>query len=390
MSVALAVPGDAPVLFEERPTLHGRKIGIATLNSPKTLNGFSLQMSHLLDDKLINWLQDPAIAVVVLQAAGEKAFCAGGDLHALYKSMVDFRARGDTDVRANLYAAEFFSHEYRLDYRIHTSTKPVLCWGHGIVMGGGIGLMGGASHRVVTERSKVAFPEISVGLYPDVGGSWILNRVPDGAGLFLGLTGAPLNANDAIYAGLADCLIEEEKRGAVLDALLEVAWSDNPDTARSQLDGVLQAFRAEPGDGPLQRHREQLAHVVHHDSLEVVVEAIAAISDEDPWLVTAKKNLAAGAPSTARLTYELHHRTRSMSLADVYRLELLVSLKCAAHGDFAEGIRAILIDKDRNPHWRPATLVEASHDWVQDFFKAPWKESEHPLADLGQDHDVRR
>ncbi|NOK24178.1 enoyl-CoA hydratase/isomerase family protein, partial [Corallococcus carmarthensis] len=139
----------------------------------------------------------------------------------LYKAMVAFREAGHSDIRQNAYAAEFFDVEYRVDYLIHTYTKPILCWGHGIVMGGGIGLMSGASHRVVSERSKLAFPEITVGLFPDVGGSWLLPRVPGNGGLFLALTGALLNPGDAIYAGLADVHVAEERRSAVFDALLQ-------------------------------------------------------------------------------------------------------------------------------------------------------------------------
>jgi len=390
MSAVAADAIDAPVLFEERASSNARRIGIATLNAPKTLNGFSLAMTHLLDAKLQAWAADPSVAVVVLQGAGEKAFCAGGDLHSLYRSMVEYRSRGSTDVRDNTYAAQFFADEYRLDYRIHTYPKPILCWGHGIVMGGGIGLMSGASHRVVTERSKVAFPEISVGLYPDVGGSWLLNRVPEGAGLFLGLTGAPLNAADAIHAGMADWFLQEDQRKAVFEALTEVSWSDDAASTKSQLSDLLGQFANAPGEGPLQQHRALVASLCDFASLEAVAHAIETMGEEDGWLGTARKTLAAGAPSTARLTFELSRRTASMSLADVFRLEYLISLKCAAHGDFAEGIRALLIDKDREPHWHPATLAEATHEWVADFFVAPWQESEHPLADLGNDFGVRR
>jgi len=381
---------EAPVLFEERATANGRRIGIATLNAPKTLNGLSLEMARLLDAQLQAWASDAAIVMVLLQGAGEKAFCAGGDLHGLYRSMLDYRASGSHDIRDNSYASNFFAVEYRLDYRIHTYPKPFLCWGHGIVMGGGIGLMAGASHRVVTERSKLAFPEITIGLYPDVGGSWLLNRVPDRAGLFLALTGAPLNAGDAIHAGLADWSLREEQRSTVYDALIDMPWSDDAAAAHNQLSGLLKHHASTPGDGPLQRHHTLVAQVCAHEALELIAAALANIDRYDPWLETAKQTLAAGAPSSARLAFELQRRTTSMSLADVFRLEYLVSLQCAAHGDFAEGIRALLIDKDRQPHWRPGTLAEASHAWVDDFFLAPWPDSEHPLANLGDDTDSRR
>lgn len=381
---------DAPVLFEERATRHGKRIGIATLNAARTLNGLSLEMARLLDAQLIAWADDEAIAIVVLQGAGEKALCAGGDLLGLYRGMLDYQVRdrwsGDPflDPRGNVHAEAFFETEYRLDYRIHTYPKPLLCWGHGIVMGGGIGLMAGASHRVVSERSRLAFPEITVGLFPDVGGSWVLNRVPAGAGVFLALTGAPLSAGDALYAGMADHFIAEARRSDVMAAACDTLWSDQAGDNHRQLTALLQGFGQEAPAGPLQAHAALIASLCAHDDVAEVVADIAAVDDQDPWLQTAKATLAAGSPGSARLGYELQSRTRSLSLADVFRLEYTVALHCAAHGDFSEGIRALLIDKDRNPQWNPPHLRQADSTWAETFFQAPWPENEHPLADLGR------
>jgi enoyl-CoA hydratase/carnithine racemase len=376
---------DAPVLFEERDAANGKRIGVATLNAPKTLNGLSLDMARLLDERLRAWAGDDGIAMVVLQGAGEKAFCAGGDLHSLYRSMRDYEAAHGSDVRDNRYASDFFSVEYRLDYLIHTFPKPILCWGHGIVMGGGIGLMAGASHRVVTERSRLAFPEITIGLYPDVGGSFLLHRVPDHAGVFLALTGAPLNSGDAIRAGLADVQLLSESREALDAALLQAAWTDDARGNAAMLDALLQQFAVEPASGPLQQHAIAIAAACAHDDLDTVVAAIQAMPGDDPWLVTARQTLDAGSPGSARLSFALQQRAARLSLADTFRLEYVVSLHCAAHGDFAEGIRALLIDKDRTPRWRPATLAEATQAWAVPFFIEPWNAGEHPLRDLGND-----
>jgi enoyl-CoA hydratase/carnithine racemase len=373
---------EAPVLFEERAA-GNKRIGVATLNAPKALNGLSLEMARLLDARLSDWANDDTMAVVVLQGAGDKAFCAGGDLRGLYRSMLDYRASGESDISANAYATDFFQTEYRLDYRIHTFPKPVLCWGDGIVMGGGIGLMAGASHRVVTERSRLAMPEISIGLYPDVGGSWLLNRVPDRGGLFLALTGAPLNASDAIHAGLADYCVDHAQRDAVYDALTQTIWSDEAPANAAALSALLKARATSPGEGPLQQHRLAIMQACASDDLDDVVAAIEAIDKNDPWLTTAQQTLAAGSPGSARLAFALQRRAASLSLADTFRLEYIASLHCTARGDFAEGIRALLIDKDRNPRWNPGTLGEASADWVEDFFRAPWGDGRHPLEALG-------
>jgi enoyl-CoA hydratase/carnithine racemase len=389
-SANASVQNEAPVLFEERATDHGKRIGIATLNAPKTLNGLSLEMARLLDGQLHAWASDEDIALVVLQGAGEKAFCAGGDLHSLYRSMTEYRAAGHHDIRENAYASNFFAVEYRLDYRIHTYPKPVLCWGHGIVMGGGIGLMAGASHRVVTERSRLAFPEITVGLYPDVGGTWLLHRVPAHGGLFLALTGAPLNAGDAIHARMADVHIADQQREAVFAALTRTSWSDNNAENAHVLTALLHGYASVPANGPLQQHQRLIDGLCAHETLEHIERAIQVLATDDPWLSTARETLAAGSPGSARIAFELQRRASALSLADVFRMEYIVSLHCAAHGDFAEGIRALLIDKDRQPHWHPATLAEATAAWAGTFFQAPWPEGEHPLINLGHQHEVSK
>lgn len=382
-----------PVLFDELDCDNGLRLGVATLNQPQTLNGLSLAMSELLSEKLAAWAADPAIAVVVLTGAGGKAFCAGGDLHSLHRSMRENTAR---EPLANDYARAFFECEYRLDYAIHSYPKPILCWGHGIVMGGGIGLMAGASHRVVTETSRLAMPEITIGLFPDVGGSWLLNRLPGRSGLFLALTGAPLNAGDALFAGLADYRVESENWDALLADLRSQPWTSGDEdsgAARGMNDGLLErALRAHgpqadvEESGPLRQHLMLINTLCTGNDLEEICAEIATLRDhEDPWLAKAAATLAAGAPSSARLAFELQQRARLMSLADVFRLEYWVALMCASKGDFAEGIRALLIDKDRNPAWNPATLAEADAQWSQPFLTPPWDAEEHPMADLERD-----
>jgi len=218
-------PNSQSVLFDTLTADNGSRIGIVTLNAEKTLNALSLEMIDLLAAQLAAWSSDTGIALVLFQAAGEKAFCAGGDLQNLYQSMLAHHASDQKDdVRANRYACDFFAREYRLDYLIHTYPKPILCWGHGIVMGGGIGLMAGASHRVVTEKSRLAMPEIGIGLFPDVGGTWFLNRMPGKLGLFLALTGAMINASDARFTKLADYAIAQADKQQVIAALLRQPW----------------------------------------------------------------------------------------------------------------------------------------------------------------------
>ena len=378
-------PNSQPVVFEERRADNGARAGVARLNVEKSLNSLSLEMIDLLFERLSAWAADPGIAFVILEAAGEKAFCAGADLHSLYRTMVEQHSSArDDDICGNAYAVAFFSREYRLDYLIHAYPKPVLCWGHGIVMGGGLGLMAGASHRVVTEHSRVAMPEITIGLYPDVGGTWLLNRAPGRSGLFLALTGAQLNAADALFARFADYQIAHGDKSRVMLSLMRQPWTANAGDAHRLLTDVLRSVAvSRPAPGPLREHLDLIGELCGYATLPEIVAAITGEKMRDAWLAKAAATLAAGSPGSAALSYALQRCMLHASLAEVYRVELVASLACAARPDLAEGIRALLIDKDRRPRWQPATLAEVTPEWLEGFFASPWQAREHPLADLG-------
>jgi len=360
---------DAVVLFDFLPTANGRRFGVATLNAPAALNALSVDMVRLLTPKLREWAADPQVVGVLLQAAGDKAFCAGGDLRQLYRTLLDC---GSTpNEKRNEYAERFFGEEYELDHLIHTFPKPFLCWGHGIVMGGGVGLMVGASHRVVTEGSRVAMPEINIGLYPDVGGSWFLRRTPGRTGLFLAFTAAQINGSDAIFAGMADVLVPQARKAQVLEAIGATAWSGNDRADRALLSRIL-ATAAEGAPRPaskLREHYDAIESLMAGDDLLDIAARLRALHSDDPWLQGAAKAFAKGAPSSIALTWELWLRVPRMSLAEVFRLEYWASLGFCAHKDFAEGIRAVLVDKDRNPKWQPATLEEITPAFVEDHLK---------------------
>ena len=370
---------NAPVTFSTIPTASGHVFGRATLDAAGSLNALSLEMIDLLSTRFDAWAADSQVAGVVLDAAGDKAFCAGGDVVALHRS-IHATERG----RVPHEAATFFEREYRLDHRIHTYPKPVLCWGHGIVMGGGIGLMAGASHRVVTARTKLAMPEIAIGLYPDVGGSWFLGRAPGRSGLFLALTGAPLNASDACFAGLADIQLRHEDQDDVIEAIADERWTGRQVEDAARLSHLLEARSAgvQGPPSPLQAMLARIDGVIGHDSLEDIAPRLLALAvDESPWLANAAAAFAKGAPTSARLAIEMQRRARHLSLADVFRLEWQASVGCCMHGDFAEGVRALLIDKDKSPRWRPATLAEVDDASIASML-APRFEGAHPLADL--------
>lgn len=377
------------VIFEELHTTDGDLIGVAQLNAPKTLNGLSLEMTRLLSQQLEAWSSNPKIVVIVLRGAGDKAFCAGGDLHALHHSMMQNSSK---DPLQNEYAGTFFAEEYALDYRIHTFPKPVLVWGDGIVMGGGMGLMMGASHRIVTETTRMAMPEISIGLFPDVGGTWLLNRLPGNAGLFLGLTGAQLGANDALFAGMADYHVKRDLYDQLLKALTHSQWDQTLSRAglrgnHDRLSLLISQIASEPDSSvkPLQEYLPLIRQLCSGNDLNRIVHNIVSLADhQDPWLQRASKTLSQGSPGSARLTFELLKHNKLLSLAEIYRVEWLAGLMAATHGDFAEGIRALLIDKDKQPKWNPSTIAEADENWVQKFFTLPFPADQHPLHRLGE------
>ncbi|WP_207765992.1 enoyl-CoA hydratase/isomerase family protein [Solimonas fluminis] len=365
---------EAPVLFREQEAANGKRIGFAQLNAEKSLNALDLPMIRLLDPQLQRWAADPGIACVVLQGAGEKAFCAGGDVRSLYRAIREHQ--GPPPNLANL---AFFDEEYSLDYRIHRYPKPLMVWGSGIVMGGGLGLMAGASHRVVTETSRVAMPEITIGLFPDVGGSWFLRRMPGRTGLFLALTGASINGHDLLVAGLGDHFVRSADRETLFRQLAAVDWSDDAAGNGAALSALLAGFSGRAQDlmpaSPLLQHAQAIEALTAGASLREVHAAITGYAGDDPWLKRAAATLAAGSPTTAALVWALRERVAGLSLAEVFRLELIVALQCCAHPDFAEGVRALLIDKDNAPKWTPPTLAEVTPEWVEEHFHAPWTDS---------------
>jgi enoyl-CoA hydratase/carnithine racemase len=368
---------EAPIVFEELAAASG-KIGKVTLSVAATLNSLSLEMVDLLQQQLDTWSCDDDIAAVFLEGAGDKAFCAGGDVQALYASTVA------TPGGPCEYAENFFIREYRLDYTLHTYPKPVVCWGHGIVMGGGLGVMAGCSHRVVTEKTRIAMPEVTIALFPDVGGSWFLNHMPGRSGLFLALTGASINAADAIYTGIADRFIASEHRSEVLAQLLRQRWVDDPAGNHALVRHCLRPFAEQsigqcPG-GQVEPHLGSINTLCDGDDIHEIIDNIVSQQTSDPWLSKAGDSLSHGSPLAALLAHRQLVATRHSSLKEVFMAEIQLVTHIMRYPEFTEGVRALLIDKDRNPDWQFKTSREVPADVLDSFFKAPW--GQNPLADL--------
>lgn len=365
------------VTFEERPAQHGYCIGIASLDAEKSLNALSLPMIEALDAKLKQWAEDPTVACVLLRGNGPKAFCAGGDVVQLVHHCREHPGEIPP------LARRFFADEYRLDHRIHTYPKPFICWAHGHVLGGGMGLMQAAGTRIVTPGSRLGMPEVNIGLYPDVGGSWFLARLPGKLGLFLGLTASSINATDALELNLADRVLLDSQQDDLLSGLAQLNWQEHsPQQLHSLLKALENQARSELPQAQWLPRRERIDELLDVPDLPQAWQAISALqTDSDALLARAGKTLAGGCPLTGHLVWEQIKRAKQLSLAEVFRMEYAMSLNCCRHPEFPEGVRSRLIDKDHAPHWHWPDVATIPRAVIDAHFEAAW-DGDHPLTDL--------
>ncbi|WP_460056569.1 enoyl-CoA hydratase/isomerase family protein [Pseudomonas sp. S2_D06] len=343
----------APVLASVR-----NRVGHLTLNRPSALNTLDLPMVRLLCRHLWAWEQDPQIVAVTIRGAGEKAFCAGGDIRMLYDS---YKA-GDNQHEL------FLEEEYALDEYLHGYTKPVLALLDGFVLGGGMGLAQAASLRVITERTRMGMPEVGIGFFPDVGGSYFLPRLPGELGTYLGITGCQVRAADALYANLADYYLPSE-RLAELDACLDhLNWTAAPD---EDLHDLLADMATERLVGS-ELKACRLAIDEYFALPDVPAIRTALQREQRPelqdWAEQTVKLLDSRSPLAMATTLELLRRGRYLSLAECFALELHLDYQWFDKGDLMEGVRALIIDKDKRPRWNPPTLAELVPARVQAFF----------------------
>jgi len=363
------------VLFKEHVTNDNHKIIEIILNAEKSLNALSFEMVKLLLPALEAYRTDDSVVAIVLDGSGEKAFCAGGDVVNLYKALQT--SEGEQ------FATDYFTGEYKLDYIIHTYPKPIIAWGAGIVMGGGLGLLSGCAHKVVTQTTMIAMPEVTIGLYPDVGASWFLNKCPGRTGLFLGITGQRINASDAKYLGIADRLLDNEQRSDLFSKLLAAPWQqEQVDTAL--INNILRELEANSTtsaqSSAVQDHYQIIQQLTDVDSAAEFVEKLSSIDTDDSWLNKAQKSVSHGSPMSIAMIYRQLNASKFMSLKEAFISELSLSVQCCVIGELAEGVRALLVDKDGSPQWQFKT-VESVDNTMLDRLFAPLGEHS-PLADI--------
>ncbi|MCG5260648.1 enoyl-CoA hydratase/isomerase family protein [Cupriavidus gilardii] len=373
------------------------RVGLVTLNRPRQLNALSYPMILALRAQLRQWATEEEIVAVVLRGAGEKAFCAGGDIRALYDS---FRAHmgGKGGEDAEPLHRRFFVDEYQLDFELHRYPKPVVALMDGIVMGGGMGLAQAAPLRIVTECSRVAMPETGIGLVPDVGASHFLARMTSELALYVGLTGVTLGAADTLLCGLADVAVDSASLSALETTLADIAWSDhangnndnngnngnNGDTVLASLRHALAPTSSTTAaDAPLlQVLPALLRHFRPDRTPAAILQGLAG--EQDPacadWAAKTAALLRGRSPLMTAVTRELLLRGRRLDLADCFRMELDVVSHAFTDGDFIEGVRALIVDKDQTPRWRVASHDQVDAEAVRAFFDSPWQGKRHPLA----------
>jgi enoyl-CoA hydratase/carnithine racemase len=350
------------------------RVGFITLDNPRSLNALDLNVFEKMEAALLQWRRRGDIACVVLHANSERAFCAGGDVKALVSGL-----QNEPGIQIGV---EFFTAEYFVDYLIHVYEKPVLCWADGITMGGGIGIMNGASSRVVTERTVMAMPESAIGLFPDVGGTYFLNRLPQSLALFLALTSARFNGDDAVAIGMADHWIPSHRKAEALAGLGMLPWTPDGTRNKQILWDYLRSF-ADPGAArrsELIKRLEILRSLASYARVEQIDQALRGWSGDDPWVSRAVAGYLGASPTSVRAVFKQITEGKNLSKKAAFLREWDMALNFCAGVDFREGVRARLIDKDQQPRWNPATLAELQDSDIERLFS-----KSHGQADcLGQ------
>ncbi|HEY2685404.1 MAG TPA: enoyl-CoA hydratase/isomerase family protein [Steroidobacteraceae bacterium] len=349
-------------------------VAFITLNRPAALNALSFGMIETLTLRLKGFIADPSVHAVLIQGAGEKAFCAGGDIRALYESHVN----------GSKLQLDFFASEYPLDYLLRFYPKPYVALVNGITMGGGMGIAQGSKLRIASDRTRMAMPECAIGFFPDVGASYFLSRLPGELGRYLALSGAQIRAADTLYCGLADFYLPPANIEALFRGLEALSWPDEMHAREMAVGDLVQSLAASPGPAPLKAVR---AAIDRHFAAEAVPDILASLrSESEPpyqsWAEETAKLMSARSPTMLKVAHEQLNRGRTLGFADCLRMEIGMAHQSFMQGDFVEGIRALVIDKDNAPKWRPARLEDVSAAAVADIFKNPWEGSAHPLSNL--------
>ena len=347
----------AEVVFQT----HGA-VAVIVLNRVEALNALTHAMCIEIDRRLAAWANDPDIAAVVIRSASDRAFCAGGDVRALYDSGVALK-QGKPEGRV---ARDFIRDEYRMNRRIKTYRKPYIALIDGVIMGGGLGVSVHGSHRVATERTLFAMPETAIGLFPDVGGTYVLPRLPRQIGSYLGLSGTRIKAADLVAFGIATHFVPSARLSGLLQALISADWRGD---AYDVADNVLRTHAAPAGEANLAPDLNDIERCFSHDEVAAILDALDATGTTVSTDAAAK--IRTMSPTSLKLTLAANRRGRHLAFDDCMVLEYRLIQAVLLYHDFYEGVRALLIDKDRKPKWDPPQLDAIDAAMLERYFVAP-------------------
>lgn len=342
---------DRDILFELRGA-----VGVVLLNRPQALNALTLAMFEAFDRQLSRWAVDPAVAAVLVKGAGERAFCAGGDVRALTQA----------GQAGEPLTADLFRTEYTLNRRIKRWPKAYIALLDGVAMGGGVGVSVHGSHRVASERMIMAMPETRIGLFPDIGASHFLSRLPGALGKYLGLTGARMTAADALSLGLATHFVTSDRLPELEAALVAADWSGTD--PRAVASATIERFASDPGASPLAARRAVIDRCFAAESVAAILDALKVEGGD--WATRTLADLASCSPTSLKITFEALRRGAGLDFDQVMVMEYRLSQACMAGHDFYEGIRAVVIDKDNAPAWEPDRLEAVTPELVEAYFRS--------------------
>jgi enoyl-CoA hydratase/carnithine racemase len=352
---------EAAILVASHSTQAGQKIIEVTLNAPKSLNALSVEMINILLAQLPLWESDPSVAAVVMRGKGDRSFCAGGDIRHLYQAM----QRGEIE-----HGQAFFNLEYSLIVALHSMQTPLLVWGQGYVIGGGMGLLQGAGLRIATHSSRLIMPEVSIGLFPDVGASFFLQKVPDGLGLFLGLTGAEVNGTDALELNLVDALLADSDYSVLLQQLQNLKKQTNTEHLKS-IQNLVQNLESKANNAPpsdISPHKQSIIDAIAAQDLNTVFANLQKLKGLSKWLDKAIETMENGSPTSLHLTFR-QLRQAPQDLVQGFVQEYVLAVNSTRKGEFQEGVRALLIDKDQQPKWRYSKVKDVPLAWLEGFYQ---------------------
>ncbi|MCB1616390.1 MAG: enoyl-CoA hydratase/isomerase family protein [Pseudomonadales bacterium] len=348
------------VIFSECKTKNAGLIGVVKLCSPGTLNVLTFDMVAQMKAQLEKWNRNDNILFILIHGQG-KSFCAGGDVVRLRHSSRE----------KDRYRERFFSTEYGLDYLLHTYSKPVLCFAQGYVLGGGVGIFMAASHKITTLTTRCAMPEVKIGFYPDVGASWFLGRIRNNLGLFIGFSGCEMLSGDMDFLAISDYVVDLHKGEDLLEMMTDRDWSADRLVLEKELLTLLSTQQIDKSLVPasqISMYCQEIDGALERaDSAAALYQNLQAISVNNEFFASVKKNLEYASPFSLSMVFQQHTFGTRLSLEDVFRFEFFLSMHFSLERDFDEGVRALLVDKDKSPKWQFPDLESVPDTYISEF-----------------------